>query len=66
MKKAFVTTIALCILTVSIYSQDMFKVRQLTTDPAQQGFPTWSPDGKSIVYQRSARKDPDGKTQQAL
>src|SRR4030042_1455439 len=34
-------------------AQDMFPARQLTTDPAQQGFATWSPDSKSIVYQHT-------------
>lgn len=29
---------------------DKFPVTQLTTDPAQQGFATWSPDGKRIAF----------------
>jgi Tol biopolymer transport system component len=33
------------------FAQDMFECRQLTFDLAQNGFPSWSPDGKSIVYQ---------------
>jgi Tol biopolymer transport system component len=35
---------------VSLYSQDMYPARQLTSDPAREGFPSWSPDGKIIVY----------------
>ena len=28
----------------------MFHARQLTNDPAQQGFATWSPDGSMIAF----------------
>jgi TolB protein len=35
---------------VTLYSQDMFHVRQLTSDSLREGFPSWSPDGKTIVY----------------
>ena len=38
-------------LAIRLSGQDMFPVRQLTFDPAQQGFATWSPDSKFIVYQ---------------
>ncbi len=33
------------------FTQDRFEPRQLTFDQAQNGFASWSPDGKSIVYQ---------------
>ena len=33
------------------FAQDMFECRQLTFELAQNGFASWSPDGKSIVYQ---------------
>ena len=42
--------VTLFVGAVSLHSQDMFPVRQLTSDPAQEGFPSWSPDGKTIVY----------------
>ena len=35
---------------VSLYSQDKYPVRQLTSDSSREGFPSWSPDGKTIIY----------------
>jgi Tol biopolymer transport system component len=34
----------------SLSAQDRFPVQRLTFDPAQEGFPSWSPDGTTIVY----------------
>ena len=48
MKLTFLSILFL--LAAQIQSQDLFPVRQLTSDPAQEGFPSWSPDGKTIVY----------------
>ena len=42
-------------------AQDLFEVRQLTTDPAQEGFPTWSPHGDSLIYQHTDMNDTAGK-----
>ena len=48
---AFLASFFGCYIMLS--AQDMFPVRQLTTDSAQDGFATWSPDSKLIVYQHS-------------
>jgi Tol biopolymer transport system component len=60
MKKMVVFFLA-CGVTVISAGQDMFTPRQLTWDPAQNGFATWSPDGKSIVYQHTDLRDTLGK-----
>jgi len=41
----------------SISAQDRFPVQRLTFDPAQEGFPSWSPDGATIVYSYLLRRD---------
>ncbi|MCU0459871.1 MAG: hypothetical protein MUE37_12380 [Bacteroidales bacterium] len=41
--------------------QDMYTPRQLTFDPAQNGFATWAPDGRSIVFQHTDMRDTLGK-----
>lgn len=51
---AVLTFFALFMLPeLQLDAQDMFEARRLTTDPAREGFPTWSPDGESIIYQCS-------------
>jgi Tol biopolymer transport system component len=54
-----ITIITFCIFTVA--GQDMFPARQLTTEQAQEGFASFSPDGKYLVYQYTDLTDTSGK-----
>jgi hypothetical protein len=57
MKKICMFLALLMVRSMAISAQDMFPVRQLTTDPTQDGFATWSPDGRLVVYQHSDMYD---------
>jgi Tol biopolymer transport system component len=46
---------------MSSHGQDKFIAPRLTFDPEQEGFATWSPDGKKIVYQYISMRDSLGK-----
>jgi len=45
--------LVLLLTVIPLSAQDMFPARQLTTDPTQDGFATWSPDSKYVVYQHT-------------
>lgn len=49
------TVVFVC--TVSLYSQDMFPARRFTSDSTRDGFPSWSPDGKTIIHSFYNRVD---------
>jgi len=40
--------------------EDRYPVRQLTSNPAQEGFPYWSPDGSCLVFSSGAVEDTIG------
>ena len=42
--------VTLFLVTGSLYSQDKYPITRLTSDSTREGFPSWSPDGKTIVY----------------
>jgi TolB protein len=47
-----VTTLVFVVsIPLTAQSQDRYPVRQLSNEMHQEGFPTWSPDGKTIVFE---------------
>lgn len=47
----------LVLITTTSSAQDMFQVIQLTSGSERAGFPSWSPDSKSLVYQITLMDD---------
>jgi Tol biopolymer transport system component len=45
---------------IYVMNADGSNVRQLTTDPAYDQFPQWSPDGSTIVYDNTGAKTKEG------
>lgn len=46
---------------IHLTAQDLFEARRLTTAAGREGFATWSPDGKEIIYQHTEMEDRKGK-----
>lgn len=60
MRAKSTTVVALLSLVAGIsllYPQENYPLRRLTSDPAQEGFPSWSPDGSTLVYSLVDRSD---------
>ena len=49
--------IIMVLMTTTSSAQDMFHVIQLTSGSERAGFPSWSPDSKSLVYQITMMND---------
>ena len=43
-----------------LLAQDLFSTRQLSSNPVREGFPSFSPDGRYIVYQQTDMNDSTG------
>ncbi len=50
----------LIICSVGLHAQEKFKARQLTSKPAREGFPSFSPDGNFIICQQTDQFDTTG------
>lgn len=49
-----VMLVAACLVSVAdAGNENQYRLRQLTDDPSQDGFPCWSPDGKDILFSRN-------------
>jgi TolB protein len=47
------TLVFTCLLSfIDASAQEKYRLIQITDDPAQDGFPCWSPDGQHIVFSR--------------
>jgi TolB protein len=62
MKEEFFAALALLAFSAfpAAWGGDRYPVRQLTTHPAQEGFPFWAPDGKRLVHSAMAIDDTIG------
>jgi Tol biopolymer transport system component len=61
MKTPALLILVLLFSTCGPSDQDMFQARRLTFEPAQQGFPTWSPDSRLIIFQYTDLNDTTGR-----
>lgn len=63
MKKLFILiTVIVLQFCISITGQDKFPSTQITTITERNGFPTWSPEGKFLIYSCIVQNDSLSKT----
>ena len=60
MKTPTLIVAALVICSIGLHAQKSFTARQLTSKPAREGFPTFSPDGKFLICQQTDMDDTSG------
>ena len=60
MKTPVLIIAALVLSSFGLQGQEMFNTRQLTSKPAREGFPSFSPDGNFIICQQTDMNDTSG------
>jgi len=50
----------LVICSLGVIAQERFNTRQVTSNPSREGFPSFSPDGKRMIFQRTDLNDSTG------
>jgi len=60
MKTPTLIATILVICSLGLHAQENFSARQLTSKPAREAFPTFSPDGKYLICQQTDMNDTSG------
>jgi Tol biopolymer transport system component len=60
MKTPAIIVTVLVICSFGLQAQESFTARQLTSKSVREGFPSFSPDGKYIIYQQTDMNDTSG------
>ena len=60
MKTPTLIATVLVICSFGLQAQESFTARQLTSKPAREGFPTFSPDGRFLICQQTDMDDTSG------
>ena len=60
MKTSTLIATVLVLCSIGLHAQESFTARQLTSKPAREGFPSFSPDAKYIIYQQTDMNDTSG------
>jgi Tol biopolymer transport system component len=55
--RILIFNLMMVLIITTASAQDMFPVRQLTSGSERIGFPSWSPDSRSVLYQVTMLND---------